>query len=78
MGFFGRKRDGDFSSMSDADRIALIYRLESERDEIDVKIEKLMHDFKRRTGDRRAVKGAKRKGKSPKDFAYIEEKILKK
>lgn len=78
MGLFRRNRDGDLSATSEADRAALISRLESEREEIDVKIEKLMREFKRHTGDRRAVRGAKKIGKSPKDHSYIEEKILKK
>ena len=78
MGFLKRRRDGDFSAMSEADRAAMILRLESERDELNEKIERLMRDLKRRTGDRSSVRGAKKIGKSPKDYSYMEEKIFKK
>lgn len=78
MGLFGRRRDGDFSSMSEAERQGAIARLEAERDEINQKIEKLLRSYERRTGDRSAIRGARKLGRSPKDFAYLERKILKK
>lgn len=77
MGFF-KRRDTDLSSVSDADRAALISRLEAERDEIDAKIEKLMRSYAKRTGDRSATRGAKKPGRSPKDYAYLTDKLLKK
>ena len=78
MGLFRRKNDADLSSMSEADRAALISRLEAERDEIDAKIEGLLRSYAKRTGDRCATRGAKKQGRSPKDYAYLTGKILKK
>ena len=78
MRFFRNKRDADISSMSESERASLIATLEEERDELNEKIEKTMRAISKQTGSRRAVRGAKKPGRSPKDYAYLEKKILKK
>ena len=77
MGLFRRKkRVAAVSDLSVKTRTEEILRLETERENINREIEKLLIRYTRLTGDIRATKGAKKIGKSKKDYSYWHEDAL--
>ena len=76
MPFFSQQkyRYKDVHKLDSIARQAEIERLEAERDRINTDIEKLMLDYAALTGFAKAVKGAKKIGRSPKDHAYYFKK----
>ena len=76
MPFFSRKKYHykDVHKLDSVAREAEIERLEEERDRINSQIEKLMMEYAALTGYAKAVKGAKKIGRSPKDHAYYFKK----
>ena len=67
MGIFKERRERDALNLSRDNDIAL---LEKEREELNLEIEKLLVSYKKLTGDKSATKGAKKIGKSKKDYGY--------
>ena len=51
-------------------RMTEIMQLEDARDEINAEIEEFLVEYRKLTGRRYATKGAKRIGKSKKDYSY--------
>ena len=71
MGFFKNKDvDSGIDGLNAQMRADEIKRLEKKREELNREIEKLLLRYKRLTGDKRAVLGAKKIGKMKKDYAY--------
>ena len=58
------------SDISSNKRLLEIKRLELEREEINREIENLLRVYKKLTGDKRAVAGAKKIGTTEKDYSF--------
>lgn len=58
------------SEVNDSRLNGEIYQLETARDNVNADIEELLRAYKKLTGKRKAVRGAKRVGKSKKDYSY--------
>lgn len=56
--------------LDDSARATEIMELEDARDEINQEIEALLVEYRRLTGRRSATKGAKRIGRSKKDYSF--------
>lgn len=71
MGLFKNKYTTSLvSEVNDARRATEILQLEQARDDINSEIEALLRSYKKLSGKRRAVHGAKKIGKSKKDYSY--------
>lgn len=70
MGLFFKRKVKYAVDLSDAEREEEIVRLEKEREEIDEEIETLLSGYAGLTRDTVAVRGARRKGYTPKDMSY--------
>lgn len=56
--------------LDSSDRAAEIMSLEDSREEINREIEELLVEYRKLTGRRYATKGAKKIGKTKKDYSY--------
>lgn len=71
MAKYGNNRNTSaVRDLNTAARELEILELENVRDEINSEIEYLLVSYKKLTGNRKAVKGAKKIGKSQKDYSY--------
>ena len=71
MGLFRRKYSTTLvSEVSEIRRATEILHLEQAREEINSEIEALLRTYKKLSGRRKAVRGAKKIGKSKKDYSY--------
>lgn len=77
MAFFKSKYTTTLASqMSDVRRDSEIMELEIARENINDEIETLLREYKKLTGKRKAVRGAKKIGKSKKDYSYWHKDII--
>ncbi len=67
MSIFKERRESATLSLSRDNDIA---QLETKREELNKEIERLLVSYKKLTGDKSAVKGAKKIGKAKKDYGY--------
>ena len=71
MAFFKSKYTTTLASqMSDVRRDSEIMELEIARENFNDEIETLLREYKKLTGKGKAVRGAKKIGKSKKDYSY--------
>lgn len=74
MALFGKKYNSALvRDVDSASREAEILSLEGTREEINREIEALLVSYRKLTGKKKAVKGAKKIGKSVKDYSYWHE-----
>ena len=72
MAFFKKSKYSTslVQNLDGVQREAEIFELEQTREVINSEIEYLLNEYKKLTGHRKAVKGAKKIGKSKKDYSY--------
>ena len=71
MGFIkGKYNTALVRDLKSSDRETEIIALEETRDEINREIEALLVTYRKLTGKKKATKGAKKIGKSKKDYSY--------
>ena len=65
-----RSKNAVVTDLDNAQREMQILELEDAREQINREIEPLLVSYKKLTGNRKATKGAKKIGKSKKDYSY--------
>ena len=65
-----RSKNAVVTDLDNAQREMQILELEDAREQINREIEALLVSYKKLTGNRKATKGAKKIGKSKKDYSY--------
>lgn len=65
-----RSKNAVVTDLDSAQREMQILELEDAREQINREIEALLVSYKKLTGNRKATKGAKKIGKSKKDYSY--------
>ena len=65
-----RARNTKVNELDSAQREMQILELEDTREQINREIEALLVSYKKLTGNKKAIKGAKKIGKSKKDYSY--------
>ncbi len=74
MAVFGKKYNSALvRDVDSASREAQILALEGTREQINCEIEELLASYRKITGQKKATRGAKKIGKSVKDYSYWHE-----